>query len=195
MLVPLNDEVQMHPLIWYNVPEKPDSIFGPLTVLPFQTDVNYHIAPIENATSYNWILSSGIFGSSKSSEINLSFGPDFRSGMILASAIKDGFGESEPAELMIIADENTITKENTVETKLKVFQEQKSLVINMNAEKSQMARLCIYNLSGGLVLNETIFLNSGLNSKRLSINTIGLGFVILELRFDNQCITQKLVLF
>jgi len=36
-LIPLNDGINMKPITWYNIPEKPDSIFGPLTIFPLQS--------------------------------------------------------------------------------------------------------------------------------------------------------------
>ena len=194
-LIPLSDEVEMKSITWYNIPEKPNSIIGLSKVFPSQADVNYRVVPIQNATSYNWILSNGIFGSSDSSEINLSFDKNFQSGTILATAVNDGFGESEPAELKVVADDNTFIPEINIKSKVEVFQNNKSLFIKVNTEKKQFARLKIYDLFGRILLNEELLLNAGLNSKTLDRNFPGSGLVILELMIDNQRITKKIILF
>lgn len=194
-LISLNDQVEMKPISWYNIPEKPDSIFGLSTVFPSQSEVNYRIEPIENATSYNWILSDGIVGNSDSSKIHLSFDKNFQSGRILATAINDGFGESEPAELKIVADDNTFIPESGLKSKIEIFQNNKSLIINIKTERPQLAHLNLYDLSGRILLNEELFLNSGLNTKTLDRFIPRSGFVILELLCDNQRITKKMLLY
>ncbi|HSH20312.1 MAG TPA: hypothetical protein VLA03_07650, partial [Draconibacterium sp.] len=56
-VIPLNDGVEMNPIKWYNIPEKPDSIAGPSKVFPLQSNVNYRVSQIDNTSNYRWILS------------------------------------------------------------------------------------------------------------------------------------------
>lgn len=194
-LIPLNERIEMKPVTWYNIPEKPDSITGPETVFPLQSGVGYHVSPVFNATSYRWNVTDGIFGESDSSQIMLRFNGDFKTGKVSVSAINDGFGESEPAEQEIRTEENTSGELNLVETKIEIQQEQNSILLNFNSVQSQKVTVMFYNQLGRVVYNELLFLNSGYNSKSIHKNNIGNGLLIVALRTENETITKKLVIF
>ena len=192
-LIPLNDAVKMKPIEWYNIPAKPDTIIGPTTVFPSQSGANYQVSPVGNTTSYRWNLSAGITGSSDSSQINLRFDNQFQAGKISATAINDGFGESEPAELNVFSDSTTFISDNKIERMLEIYQNQRSLIINFNSDKAQNARIMIYDQTGRVILNDEFFLNSGFNSKTIDMKIFGKGWVIVELIADNKRFTQKLI--
>lgn len=194
-LIPLNNEVEINPITWYNIPVKPDSIFGPSTVLPLQSDVNYRIAPINNATNYKWILSTGITGSSDSSQINLHFDNDFQSGRILVSAVNDGFGESEPAELKIVSDNNTSVSEKISAQRFRIQQDQISIKVNFYSEQIQNAQIKIYDFQGKVVVDEQVLLNSGFNSKIIDKNITRKGLVIVQLSTRNRGYAKKVMLY
>lgn len=193
-IIPLNDEVEIYPITWYNIPEKPDSIFGPSSIFPNQSDVNYRIEPIDNATSYNWDLSAGIYGSSDFPEINLRFSSDFQSGHISVTAVNDGFGESEKAELFVFSDSNTTLIENEIVQQLRIKHNQTSIQLNFNSDRIQTSWIKIYDLSGRVVFNERVLLNTGLNSRKIHKTLIGKGLFILQLTVNNEFFTEKIVL-
>jgi hypothetical protein len=194
-LIPLNDGVEMKPVPWYNIPEKPDSIIGPTAVLPSQSGVKYEVPPIDNATSYRWILSTGISGSSDSSEILLHFDDNFQSGKISATAINDGFGESEPVRLQIFSNNFTLIPESKTGMKFVIYQNQKSILISVNSDKTQNARLLIYDQMGKVIFKDELILNSGLNAKSIDKNMRLKGLAIVELLIGGEQITKKIVLF
>jgi hypothetical protein len=185
----------MKPIAWYNIPEKPDTIIGPATVFPSQSGVKYKVDEIDNATSYHWILSTGISGSSYLSEIELRFDDHFQTGKISVIAVNDGFGESEPVELKVISNNSTFIPENKIETKFEILQNQKSIIINVNSDRTQNARIKIYDGLGKVILNDEFFLNSGFNSKTIDKNLHFKGLAIVELLTDNEWITKKTVIF
>jgi hypothetical protein len=194
-LIPLNDGVKMKPVTWYNIPEKPDTIFGPATVFPSQSGVKYQVSAISNATSYKWNLSTGILGSSDSSEIVLHFDDHFQAGKISVKAINDGFGESEQEELKIYSDSTTFITKNKFEEGMEIYQNQKSMVVNFNSEKAQNAVVKIYDQMGRVIYNDVFLLNSGLNSKIIDKNIPVKRLAIVELLVGNERIIKKTVLY
>jgi len=194
-LIPLNDVIEMHPINWYNIPEKPDTIFGPKTITSSQFEASYQISPTYNATSYKWFLSGGISGSSDSSEISLGFADNFKFGKISAMAINDGFGESEQVELEILADYNTFNSENKREEDFKVRQIQNSLQLNFNSAKTQNAQIKIYDPLGRVIFNKKFLLNSGFNSTTIDTNIRLKGLAIVELLVGNERFTRKIMCY
>jgi hypothetical protein len=193
-LIALKDDVQMKPVTWYNVPEKPSGISGPSTISETQQAVNYQVSEVFNATFWRWNLSAGISGTSDSSKIDLQFEPGFQSGKISAIAINDGFGESDPAELEIKADNNTLLSRDQNVSGFKIVQNGQSLRIFCNSKSKTTARLKIYNASGQLLIRDELFLNSGLNSQTIDANIQLSGIVIIELLMGNERIIQKIML-
>ncbi len=194
-LVPLNDGIEMKPVTWYNIPVKPDSIIGPTTVFPLQSEVGYHVSPIFNATGYRWNLSSRTYGSSDSSQIILQFGDQFESGKISVAAINNGFGESEPAELEIRTEDNTSVELNRVETKIEIYQEQNLILLNFYSVQSQKITVMFYDQQGRVVYNDLLFLNSGYSSKSIQKNIFRNGLFIIAIKTENEMITKKLLVF
>ena len=194
-LVPLNDEIEMKPITWYNIPVKPDSIFGPTSVFPLQSVVNYQISPIFNATSYRWNLSSGIFGNSDSSQVNLQFDDQFEAGKISVTAINKGFGESESTELTIRAEDNTSVELNPVETKIEIRQEQNLILLNFYSDQSQKVPVMIYDQWGRVVFKSVFLRNSGFSSKSIHKNVLGKGLLIVVVQTENELITRKIIIF
>jgi hypothetical protein len=194
-LIPLNNGIEMKPVTWYNIPEKPDSIFGPVTVFPTQSEVGYQVSPVFNATGYKWNLSSGIYGSSDSSQIILQFGAQFESGKISVAAVNNGFGESEPAELEIRSENNTFAELKPVKTEIEIFQVQNSLFLNFNSVQSRKVTLMIYDQLGRAVFNEVFMLNSGFSSKSIQNNVLGKGLLIISIQTENKLITSKIILY
>lgn len=194
-LVPLNDGIEMKPISWYNIPEKPDSIIGPTTVLPWQSGVNYQISPIFNATSYRWNLSRGIFGNSDSSKINLHFDDQFEAGNISVTAINKGYGESEVVELEIRSEDNTFAALNHIETKIEILQEQNTILLNFYSVQSQKVPVMFYDQWGRVVFKAVFLLNSGFNSKSINKNALGKGLMIVAIQTENEMITKKIMLF
>ncbi|HSH20311.1 MAG TPA: hypothetical protein VLA03_07645 [Draconibacterium sp.] len=111
----------------------------------------------------------------------------------MVTAVNDGFGESEPAEINIVSDNNTFVPENNSATKYGFQQNQNSLLLNITSDEIQHAGIKIYNLSGSVLLDERIELNSGFNSKIIDKNIIGKGLLILELHLRGERITKKIV--
>ena len=190
----LNDAIEMKPVTWYNVPEKPSGIIGPSTILATQEAVHYQISEVFNATSYRWNLSAGISGLSDSSKIGLRFDPEFQSGKISAIAINEGFGESDPVELEIQADSNTLLSNGLDADGYYIFLNKTSLQIISNSENKTVARYKIYNTLGQLLIVDELFLNPGLNSKPISENLFSPGIAIVELFTGNQRIIKKIML-
>ncbi|MGE0018380.1 MAG: T9SS type A sorting domain-containing protein [Draconibacterium sp.] len=194
-LIPLNDNVEMHPVHWYNIPEKPDTIDGPVSVFPQQSDVEYKILPVWNATEYRWNLSAGITGNSDSTSIMLDFGEQFNAGEISVQAINDGFGESGPATLQVFADDTTFIAENKIDINFEVFQNRELIQISFNSIQVQQAQFRIYDLYGRAVYNERFQLNQGFETKTFRKNILWKGIFIAELRTGDRRTSRRIMLY
>jgi len=193
-LIPLNEGVVMNPIVWYNIPEKPAQIQGPVIVSTSESAMRYDVYPLNNATSYSWKLSDGISGSSDSSAIDLRFNSNFRTGNIMASAIHDGFGESEPVELEIVAQFTNIS-ENKIEKGFYIHQNPNSIQIIYTSDKTENAQLKICNITGSVLFFNNFQLNSGKNLTQIEKNWLGKGIVLIELSVSGKKLVQKAVLY
>lgn len=193
-LIALNDDIEMKPIEWYNVPEKPSEIVGPSTISVTQGSVNYQVSEVFNATSWRWNLSAGISGTSDSSKIELQFDPGFQTGKISVVAVNDGFGESEPVEMEIKADNNTLSTNRLNVSGFKIIQNEQTLKIICNSKSKTIARLKIYNALGQLLIHDKLFIHLGLNSQPIGENIQFSGIAIVELLVGNERITQKIIL-
>jgi hypothetical protein len=193
-LIALHDDVKMKPIEWYNVPGKPTGIAGPSTISVNQEAVNYQVSEVFNATSYRWKLNAGISGTSNSSKIDLRFDPGFQTGKISAIAINDGFGESDPVEMEIKADSNTLLLNDLSVSGFKIVQDMQTLKIICNSENNTIARLKIYNALGQLLIHDELFLNPGLNTTTIDEHVHLSGIAIVELLLGNHRVTQKIML-
>jgi len=193
-LIPLNDGVEMKPITWYNVPGKPGQIEGPSIVNPLEAAIQYQISPIDNATSYRWNLGYGISGNSDSSAISLHFDDNFQNGKISVSAINDGFGESEPAELEVRTNNPTFLSETEIETKLNIQQNEQSIRIALFSDKILDARLRIYDQMGKLFYNDYLQLSSGLNTKIVAKPKLVKGLIFIELSAGEKRLIKKMIL-
>jgi len=72
----------LYRVIKNHVPGCAGNIIGPATVVPGQDNVTYTIAPIANATAYEWTLPNGATGTSTTNSMTVNFGPSAISGNI-----------------------------------------------------------------------------------------------------------------
>ncbi len=194
-LVPLNDGVGMNPVTWYNIPEKPDTIDGQVSVSPLQSGVKYKVLPVWNATEYRWNLSAGITGTSDSSSIMIDFGEQFNVGEISVQAINDGFGESGPATLLVFADDTTFIAENKIDINFEVFQNRELIQISFSSSQVQQAQLRFFEMTGREVYNERFHLNQGFETKTIRKNLLWKGIFIAELLTGDRRTSKKIMLY
>ena len=194
-LIPLKEEVKMKSIAWYNVPQKPQSIEGPVKVSSSELPIKFEVFPVFNATSYRWILNDGMSGSSDSAAIDLQFDSNFQTGKLMVSAFNDGFGESEPLTLNIQSSDYTAVGENEVNQGLTVLQNQQSMQIVYHSEKITNGWIRINNLSGSLIYSDQFLLHEGMNTKVVDKDLTGKGLLLIELSFENKRFSQKMVLY
>lgn len=193
-LIPLNEGIKMYPITWYNIPEKPDSIFGPALVLHSQSGVIYNVSPVFNVTGYKWNFSNGIFGSSDSSQITLQFDDQFKTGVISVTAVNYGFGESEPAEIKIKTNDDTFGKTTPVDTKIEILPGQNFIKIEFLSVHYQKVPVKIYDQWGRTVFSDIILVNSGFDSVSINKNKLGKGLFVISFQFENEFISKKIII-
>ncbi|MFY9153282.1 MAG: hypothetical protein WAO52_14795 [Prolixibacteraceae bacterium] len=193
-LIPLNDDVQMHPVTWYNVPETPAQIDGSSRVNPAETTYKYEVSPVQNATVYRWDLSSGITGRSDSSAIDLRFDSDFQKGEISVTAIHDGFGESEPIALTIQSSAYTSVPEDTILPEISLNENQECIKLGFRSQTSGMAKLVIYDQAGRKIYIRNFSVDAGYNTRLIDKNKLTKGLVFIELLTGKTRMIQKKIL-
>lgn len=193
-LVALNDKAIMKPMEWYSVPVKPDYIEGPEKISTSAPFSGYAVSPVFNATSYLWSLSEGISGSSDSANIDLHFDADFKKGQIMASAVNDGFGISEPAILEIQNENFTGLNENKTDPEFSVFQSGQIIRVRFYSEENAESNLQVFNSAGVLLYQKHIGLTPGLNTYNLPDFANYQGLIILNLQTRNGCFSKKLLI-
>ena len=193
-LIPLNDDVEMHAIQWYNVPEAPQEIEGPNKVNVPQYGVPYQVSPVFNTTSYRWNLVAGTRGQSITSSINIDFSSSFTTGEISVQAVNDGFGESEPTVMEISANSETAIDNKNRPNKFRILQSAESIQIVVNSEKGENALLRIYGSTGNLIFSSKFYLNQGINTKTISKSGLKERIVICELSVGSEKFIQKGIL-
>jgi hypothetical protein len=194
-LIPLNDNFEMNPITWYNIPEPPDSIIGPSVVLPAQTQVEYQVTSVSNATNYKWMLSNGITGNSDSAKIFLNFYKDFYSGHIGVKAVNDGFGESETVEFEIISNPNTLVKESFTKPQLTILQKEMVLQLDFVSDQNETVKIAFYDFQGRVLFEDKILMKSGFNSTIFNKNQFKKGFAIIQVSGKKLQVSKKIVLY
>ncbi len=194
-LIPLREKVEMKSIHYYNVPEKPKQIFGPSKIKANELSITYNVEPVFNATDYHWILSNGMKGVGDSDLINVYFEENFQSGELSVLAVNDGFGESEPAVLLIQRD--TLTSANTVKSHSRyfIFQSENYVHLNFTGESESNYILRIYNASGSLLIRRSVMLNQGLNMNIIKKDQLPHGLVIFELTSQKEKHVQKVIVY
>jgi len=194
-LVPLNSELEMHPISWYNIPLKPQQIEGPAVVETPASAVRYHVSPVFNATAYVWSFPNEATGSSDSASIDLSFNNYFQSGPIVARAFNDGFGVSEPVFLNVKSSDYTAVNEIDAASTLSIHQNQHSVLISLSSDKKMNAHLKLYDSSGKLLYSHPFRMQQGINTQSINKQFLGKGLVIVQWSFENKSLNHRIVLY
>ena len=86
------------------LPESPGPISGPVDVCAGDENITYSISAVPGATLYQWILPEGLYGSSNSTSINISFSdsPPASEVILKVRAMNDcGGGEASTLDILI----------------------------------------------------------------------------------------------
>ncbi|OKL40909.1 hypothetical protein A3841_13795 [Pontibacter flavimaris] len=89
-----------------DVPQQPGPITGPDALCRGTTEATYSIAPVENATSYNWVLPSGWAFISGQGTTEIVVKPGDNSGDVQVTAV-NACGASEPQTKYLQVDDAT----------------------------------------------------------------------------------------
>jgi predicted MPP superfamily phosphohydrolase len=181
--IPLNEEIIMLPVRFYNVPEKPDTIFGPIEIDPGMVEINYQSGEIFNATSYRWILPDKTSGASSASSILVDFGTGYEYDTIAVCAVNKGFGESEPFKIPIKAEGyNQIPLNSQLPSLEMSFSVSNHTIdIKFKSQKRQSVTLSVFDLQGKCFLTENFNLNEGLSTRELIFHSEYFGILLFSL--------------
>jgi len=181
--IPLNEEITMLPVYYYAVPEKPDTIIGPVEIIPGTQSISYRTGEIFNATSYRWDLPAGISGSSNISSIQLGFGSDYQFDTISVCAVNKGFGESEPFKLSVKAEGYNSFFLNRENSNLKMNVSSKNNEINVHclSYKRQTIILSVFDLQGKQLYNERILISEGLSTMNFEFSHEQQGIYLVSI--------------
>ncbi|MGE5395848.1 MAG: metallophosphoesterase [Candidatus Saccharibacteria bacterium] len=194
-IIPLNDAIKTQPVTWYSIPATPLQLTGPSVVNPPQGAVRYEVSPVFNADTYKWTYTGGITGNNDTTFALLSFGSQYQTGTISVKAVKDGFGESDPVSLNVNASGYTSVSEIDYSSSLKIVQNEQYILLNYNADNNSGLQIKIFNLTGKLLYDRVKGSSNGLNTISIDKNSLGKGFVILDIMMDDKHLNKKLMLY
>jgi hypothetical protein len=158
-IIPLNDDIALLPIEYYSVPETPGSIFGPATVNAGDSGIIYSASPVFNATAYRWELPAHTSGTGDENEIELSFGHGFETDTLRVFAQRDGYGESQPAWLVIGTDsitDNFPFFKNKAVNDFVISLTRNEIVVRPVGDNSDCAIAYLYSLTGKQFDRQTI---------------------------------------
>ncbi|MCF8358432.1 MAG: metallophosphoesterase [Prolixibacteraceae bacterium] len=159
-IIPLNDDIVLLPIEYYAVPETPDSIFGPVTVNAGDSGIIYSTSPVFNATVYRWELPPYTSGIEDGNEIELSFDSGFETDTLRVFAQRDGYGESQPAWLVIGTDtipDNVPFFNREAADDFQISLTRNEIVVRPVGDFTDHSVAYFYSLSGKQLNKQTLF--------------------------------------
>lgn len=193
-LVPLRDGILLHPIFWYNVPQNPEKITGEKNVFSSSSPYQYDISPVENATSYQWRLGTGMTGTSDSASIEVSFDENFQQGKISVTAVNDGFGISDPVELTVNAGKTDVSPNLAGNSMVAIYKSVDNWMIRFSANEPELVSFELFDLNGRIQASERMLCQLGDNTIRLKSGNLHSGIFVLRIVSAQTVFTRKVIL-
>jgi hypothetical protein len=185
--IPLNDTITMHPVQFYNVPEKPRKIVGPAEVVSGSIGITYQTDEIFNATSYRWTLPKGVSGTSFSNSILIDFSSGYKYDTIRVYAVNIGYGESNPFELPVKAVVYNSVGENGASRlfEMIITSNGGQATLQIQNEEKRTLNLSVFDLQGKCLHTERFITPAGISNRKLDFCPFDPGTYVLLLSSGN----------
>lgn len=188
-LIGLKPSVSLKPLSFYSIPLAPDSIYGNSRPTTTDTTLRYWIKPESYQMEYEWKLSDGLSGTSKTSEIDVWLNETTSTEEVQVKTIHDGFGSSEWKSLILQFSESVSSKMYRQKGNSYFwYTDQNTLFIELG-EGTELVQ--IYTLTGKLVYKQKIN-NSDNHSLTLTKNVLPDNQYLLTIISKNTPTTFKI---
>lgn len=101
--IPLRSDKALNPIETYSLPAAPDSIIGPINVMPGTSQILYSVTEHLFATDVKWHYTGNVSGTAADQNILIDFESNFTEGTISAAYVRDAYGTGPFKELKIQA--------------------------------------------------------------------------------------------
>jgi hypothetical protein len=191
--IPLSDTITMQPVQFYDVPEKPDTIIGPVEIIPDTIGVAYQTDEIFNATSYRWKLPKEVSGTSIGNSIQVDFSSGYQYDTIKVYAVNNGFGESDPFELLVKAEGYNSVTINGVKYpfEMNIISDGGEVTLQIQNRERQPLNLSVFDLQGKCLHSERYLMPEGISNWTLDFYPFDPGTYMLQLSGGNFCHVEK----
>ncbi|MFH0757046.1 MAG: metallophosphoesterase [Bacteroidota bacterium] len=195
-LVPLDTTLSIPDIKFYSVPPAPDSIGGPVSILPGSRSIEYTVPEVSNADAYLWDLPPGATGTSTTTRIEVTFDASFTEGELSVRAAREGFGSGPAASLHVYADLNPDDiKVQDAPAFRAIFTEiPGGLVIGIHSPEGELCFIRIMDINGRTILVRTTDGAGGYTEMQIHKNALPGGIFFLSATTRTQHLTRKFVL-
>jgi len=178
-------------------PATPGTITGPSSFCDYQTGVAYSIAPVANATSYNWTLplNAVVATGQGTTSITVNFGN--KNGKVKVQAINScgssSFQQKNVISLNCVARPTAVTPAGEI---VSVFPSPAfdEIHIAINSEGSHRYNLTMMNITGKVVMNNSGSLMQDENELTVDVSSFVPGIYFLTVELDGERIVKKVVI-
>lgn len=177
-------------------PPKPQAITGPAQVCNYQQGIVYSVAPVSNATGYNWSVPAGasIVGGQGTTSITVNWGNKF--GNVTVQSFNP-CGTSGPTNKKItkLGGCRIANFDEPDAVVLAVFPNPAYDVIQVqfSTEKVEAYTLEFMDISGKLLKKFSGISAEGINEQKISITELPAGMYFVFLKKDSGAQVQKLI--
>jgi len=177
-------------------PATPGTITGPSSFCDYQTGVAYSIAPVANATSYNWTLplNAIVATGQGTTSITVNFGN--KNGKVKVQAINtcgsSSFQQKNVTSSNCVARPTSVTSTGEI---VSVFPSptDDELHIAINSEGSHRYNLTMMNITGKVVMNDSGNLLQDENELTVDVSSFVPGIYFLTVDLDGERVVKKVV--
>jgi hypothetical protein len=173
-------------------PDATSSISGNINVLPGETDLTYSIPAVSGATSYEWILPTGITGTSTTNNIMVSITSSFKGGIIQVKAINLCGESTSKVTILTIAGLEKLNLNDSFNAYINNTTDE--LIINTTIDKTSSVIVTLLNSAGQEIYNQKYTSYIGEFTSKINVNTFETGVYILKMDTNQGVISKKFVI-
>ena len=178
-----------------NCTSKPDatgSISGNINVMPGETDLTYSIPAVSGAASYEWMLPTGITGTSTTNNILVSIASSFKGGIIQVKAINLCGESTSKVTIQTIAGLEKLNLNDSFNAYFNNATDE--LIINATIDKTSNIIVTLLNSVGQEIYNQKYPSYIGEFNSNINLNRFQTGVYILKMDTNQGIISKKIVL-
>lgn len=191
--IPLNGLVELHPIETYALPEAPDTIVGPVDVIPGSKQVEYSVPEDTFATEVQWYYKGNLSGTAEAWHTLVDFDTNFTDGTISAAYVRDGYGTGSIKELKIKAFSTSVhdLRQDDV-SHILIADDVLSIVFPGKIPESCFIE--IHRLDGACVFQRSFDEVEMQSPIKILLNDLKRGMYLLNLRCKGNSSSRRIIL-